>query len=99
MGTIYDDLIAKVTEARTVQASLITLADQETGIIGTLKDSLAKALSGENVSPAVQAKIQEALGVAQATIDEAKAAVTANTPADNSGGTTGDGGGTTPPTT
>lgn len=81
MATVYDDLLAKVEESGTVQDSLIALTNSETGIIATLKDELAKALSGETVSPAIQEAIDKVTAAAQSNMDKANAAVVANTPA------------------
>jgi hypothetical protein len=76
----WDDLIAKVAEESTVEDGLIAVADADTGIIATLKQQLADALSGVTVGPEVQAKIDTAFNQAQANISKVTDAVTRNTP-------------------
>lgn len=80
MNTL-DDVISAVAAEGTIEDSAAALLVSDTGLIGTLKQQLADALSGATLPPAVQAKVDEVFATAQANAQKLADAVKANTPA------------------
>lgn len=73
MATI-DQLVTDVNEESTLEESVITL-------LNGIKQQLTEALSGANLPPAVQAKVDAAFSQLEANKAKLADALTANTPA------------------
>jgi altronate dehydratase len=72
MATL-DELLDKVTEEATVDESMLEL-------LAGLKQQLADALSGANLPPAVQAKVDAVFSKASENVTKINEALAANTP-------------------
>lgn len=75
MAKTLDEVLQSVRDNKTVGESAITL-------LNGLKTKLDEALSGTNLPPAVQAKIDEIFSTSEADKQALQDAITANTPSE-----------------